>query len=109
VRAKCSEALIAASALKAQVTESAIANGRLPRSSAELEPPPAAVESKYVRSAELRQDATIVLRLQGVKEFEGRSIILRPSLEGTQVSWVCGTPDPAFFRYLPGSCRNELN
>lgn len=108
VRAKCSEAMLASSALKMQVTEFAIANERLPRSSAELEGPPAAVESKYVRSFELRPDATIVLRLHGTKEFEGRSIILRPSLEGTQVTWVCGTPDPAFYRYLPTSCRNEL-
>jgi len=108
LRAKCTEAVLASSAVKVQVTEFAIANERLPRSSAELEGPLATVQSKYVQSFELRPDASIVVRLQGEKQFEGRSIILRPSLEGTQVSWVCGTPDPAFYRYLPGSCRNEL-
>jgi hypothetical protein len=108
-RAKCQEALISASALKMQVTEFALANRRLPRSRAELAGPPAAVESKYVKSLELRPDASIVLYLHGAKQFEGHAIVLRPSLAGTEVTWTCGTPDPAFYKYLPRSCRGEPN
>ena len=107
LRAKCSEAILACMELKAQVAEFAVKNGRLPKGLDELEKPVSAA-SKYVKLLQLRSDASIIASLQGEKEFEGRVIILQPTLEGSKVSWVCGTPDPGFYKHLPPSCRENL-
>ena len=106
LRAKCSEAVLACAQVKAQVDEFAMKNGRLPVNINELDQPPP--RNKWVKSMDLRRDATIVTTLQGEKAFEGKILVFRPVLEGGNVNWTCGTPDEKFYKYLPATCRNKL-
>jgi hypothetical protein len=106
LRANISEAILACSQVKAQVNEFAKKNGRLPVSKAELEQPLSG--SQYLKSIDLRHDATLVATLQGEKEFDGKVLLLRPALDRGKVIWVCGAADESLRKYLPASCRNKL-
>jgi type IV pilus assembly protein PilA len=106
LRAKCAEAIAACAEWKTQVVAFAIKSGRLPADKSELERVPAAPRIKHVRSIELLSDASIVTHLQGGKEFEGRWILMRPSLEGDKVIWACSTTDASLHKYVPAECRH---
>ncbi len=107
LRAKCAEAVLVCWQVKTQVNEFALKNGRLPASFNELEQPPP--RSTWVKSLELQQDATIVATLQGTKEFDGKMLVFRPTLDDGEVTWVCGTPEEmSFYKYLPAECRKKL-
>jgi type IV pilus assembly protein PilA len=126
-RAKMSEAILAASACRTSVTESAQSSSTLPASGfwgCESSASTAQV-SKYVKSIKTSSAAaapgTIQVIVTGINTISnGMAILLQPSSTPTSftaitagaaiASWTCG-PDPTnptatpITKYLPGSCR----
>jgi type IV pilus assembly protein PilA len=120
-RAKMSEAILAASACRTSITESAQSSPTLPgpglwgcESSASI-----AAVSKYVTSIKSNGAGEIQVVVQGINSVVNtKAIILKPWADaagsvavtaGSAIArWDCG-PDPAngvdITKFLPGSCR----
>ena len=125
-RARMSEAILAASACRTSITESAQSSTTLPgaglwgcESSAAL---PAGGVSKYVTSIKSNGAGEIQVVVQGINAtVNAKAIILKPWADangtvavtaGSAIArWDCG-PDPAngvdITKFLPGSCRAAI-
>jgi len=103
-RAKISEAILAGSRIRTEVTEFHEQHGRLP-GAAEAAKLDTTVVSKYVES--ISWDASRNVALLSLRApFGGKHIELRPVLQsGRLVGWRCASPD-LDDKYLPRSCRD---
>ena len=121
-RAKMSEAILAASACRTSITESAQSSSSLPAAGnwgCESSSTTAQV-SKYVTSIKTNVAGEIQVVVTGINStVNGKAIVLKPWADaagtvavtaGSAISrWDCG-PDPAngatdISKFLPGSCR----
>jgi type IV pilus assembly protein PilA len=103
VRAKVSEMVLAASAGKNTIAEYVNTNGVLPDTAS------AAVEnqvSKFVASVVWTSPDIIVTATAAEPAISGNQIILKATLVGNQVTWVCQAgASPVQAKYLPSSCK----
>ena len=128
-RAKMSEAILAASACRTSITETAQSAPGLPvggfwgcESSASGIAATGGKLSKYVQKIETDQNGNIKVTVSGVNTLSnGMAIILQPSISQSALvpitpgsaitAWNCG-PFPGnandISKYLPGSCRATI-
>lgn len=103
-RAKVSEALLAGSGMRTQVTEFHQDHGRLP-TAADAAKLDTSVVSKYVAS--IVWDASRNVVVVTMREpYPGKRLEIWPVVQGDKLmEWRCGSPD-LDKKYLPMSCRD---
>jgi type IV pilus assembly protein PilA len=103
VRAKVSELVLAASAGKNTVAEYVNTNGVLPdTASVNVENQ----ASKFVASVVYTSPDIIVTATGAEPALNGKQIILKAALAGSQVNWTCQAgATPVDAKYLPSSCK----
>jgi len=118
IRAKMSEALLAASACRTSITEAVQTNvsGTLPGANA-WGCESSTATSKYVASIETDDEGMITVAVQNINtDLDGKKITIKPlnaedsaPEAGTTVhTWRCGSTDDGTdvpHNFLPGSCR----
>ncbi|OAL75955.1 pilin [Acinetobacter terrae] len=110
VRAKVTEAISTASAMKATVSENLMSAGGTSIVStnancAGVETIGASNKTKNVESAACTA-ATGVILVTTTAEAKSVPLTLKPTYTGSNVQWKCGTTAAAF-KYVPSECRND--
>lgn len=108
VRAKVSEVVLAASALRSDISEYAHIQGRMP-GAADI---PARIDvSEYVASIVYAPDASasnvgaVTVTARNDPAIEGATVSMRGTISADgQVLWTCGSTLAA--KFLPASCRH---
>jgi type IV pilus assembly protein PilA len=123
IRAKMSEAVLAASACRTTITESYASGNSAAANAWGCEASAVGGASKYVTSVATTVDGNVAVVVQGIgSAVDGKAISLTPFLNATTAmavatdlskpvfKWVCGpkTTNGVAAKYLPSSCR-EVN
>jgi type IV pilus assembly protein PilA len=106
IRAKVSELVISASALKTSVSEAAWSNNTLTNSGTGLTVFP----TGKVTSGSVSADGTIVIAGSGASTSVGTAVTItltptRSTADG-KVIWVCSSGDPSVYKFVPAECRH---
>jgi type IV pilus assembly protein PilA len=110
VKAKVSEAILAASTCRTAITETVqTASGSLPSADNTWGCESASSTSKYVASIETKATTgKVKVTVQGLGTITG-DVILVPTISNSVVTeWKCGTSVSTFMKYLPGSCKETM-
>jgi type IV pilus assembly protein PilA len=120
IRAKMSEALLAASACRTAITEIVQTATDLPKAGGWGCEVPDGAGTKYVKSIATSDKGGIAVTVTGTKDpsIDGSVVTLRPfedvafskdvTAGGSVAAWRCGAPADGTTlnpKYLPGSCR----
>ena len=109
VRAKMSEAIGAASAAKASVSEYIISQSKLPTTAASAGFS-TNIDSKYVQSVTwsgTQIEVTVKGTAMGGGIVDGaQALLLSPSTTNGAVNWTCKKGSGVEEKYLPANCRN---
>lgn len=106
VRAKVTEAMTTASAMKATVSENIMnAGGTAIDTTTACNGVQLATATKNVLSSACTEGVILVTTTEDAKSVK---LTLTPEYEGNNVQWVCSTTDDAF-KYVPSECRNETS
>ena len=118
VRAKMSEVLLAASACRTSITEVYQTGGTAPAAG---QWGCEGVTSKYVQALTTDADGMITVQVQNISAaVNGQSVRLVPYVNGVKADtathmglgineWRCGPVTGLDKKYLPGSCRLDVN
>lgn len=105
-RARVSEAMTAASAMKTTVSENIISNngiGTAGEACVGVALVGASNATKNVASSDCTNGVILVTTTEAAKEVP---LTLTPEYDGSGVEWVCSTNE-ASQKYVPAECRNE--
>ena len=106
VRAKVTEAVATAAAMKATVSENIMNAGGTAIEAATacngVTTIGASNKTKNVESADCTNGVILVTTTAAAKSVP---VTLKPTYTGSNVQWVCSTT-PANFKYVPSECRN---
>ena len=106
IRAKVSELVISASALKTSISEAAWSNNTLTNSGTGLTVFP----TGKVTAGSVSADGTIVIVGSSASTSVGTAVTItltptRNTSDG-KVIWVCSSGDPSVYKFVPAECRH---
>lgn len=102
IRAKVTELIGQASALKSAVSEKAYADATLASSGAGL----TVVAAGKITGGSVSDAGIITIAGDNASVGTAVTIILTPSMTVDKILWACSAGAPAQFRYVPSECRH---
>ena len=107
VRSKVAEGLTLASAAKASVSTTQMAQGFVPINNAQAGlPAPNSITGNYVASIAVGAGSLITITYTNDPAIAGRIVTLTPQGNGARQVWECVSgPNTVDAKHLPGTCR----